>query len=343
MNARDYHTRAKNYADQGKYSEAIADYNTAIKLDPNNPDYYSNRGVAYFRLKKYDEAVADESKAIELNPLDDVPYANRGAALYWQNKYSEALLDYSKTIELNSTESAYYTARGVIYYQQGRYSEAMVDCNKAIELGFLVSPAYDTRGLIYFRGKKFDEAIADYKKAIELNPRCIYTNSYKNRGDAYSQQGKFSEAIADYSKAIEDNPKAINSYIGRAKAYQNIGQVAQSFNDQEKIYQLTKCPSLKDMCKFFILSNHGKIIARNGIRHFIDNTSIDPGNKSVTDALRETLEQNNITPDTIDLKRKAQGLITGVPTLFDEIRKEEKFYLNCQLEERATKRQKMSL
>ena len=51
-----------------QYSEAIADYDKAIELDPNFAAAYTNRGTAKAQLKQYSEAIADYDKAIELDP-----------------------------------------------------------------------------------------------------------------------------------------------------------------------------------------------------------------------------------------------------------------------------------
>ncbi len=49
--------KLKNTANQlfqeGKYEKAIQVYDEAIKLNPNNAIYYSNRGFANFRLERY--------------------------------------------------------------------------------------------------------------------------------------------------------------------------------------------------------------------------------------------------------------------------------------------------
>ncbi|MES0385800.1 MAG: tetratricopeptide repeat protein [Hyphomicrobium sp.] len=42
--------------DKGKYDDAIADYDKAIALDPNDATAYTNRGVAFGRKGEYDRA-----------------------------------------------------------------------------------------------------------------------------------------------------------------------------------------------------------------------------------------------------------------------------------------------
>lgn len=45
-------------------SLAIQDYCKAISLNSNNPDFYSNRGIAYAMEKNYEKALGDFNRAI---------------------------------------------------------------------------------------------------------------------------------------------------------------------------------------------------------------------------------------------------------------------------------------
>ena len=53
------------------------------------------------KLKQYKEAIADFDKAIELNPEDSAAYNNRGNAKDEFKQHKEAIVDYDKAIELN--------------------------------------------------------------------------------------------------------------------------------------------------------------------------------------------------------------------------------------------------
>ena len=65
---------------------ALADYNKAIELDPDDAIVYNNRGLLYKAQKKEDLALADFNKAIELNPKYVTAYTNRGSLYSDQKK-----------------------------------------------------------------------------------------------------------------------------------------------------------------------------------------------------------------------------------------------------------------
>jgi len=50
-----------------KFEEAIEHYTSAIKLDPKNHVFFSNRSASHASLKQYTEAIADAKQCIKLN------------------------------------------------------------------------------------------------------------------------------------------------------------------------------------------------------------------------------------------------------------------------------------
>ena len=50
----------------GQYERAIQDFNEALRLDPQAPSVYRDRGLAYQSMGKSEEAERDLAKAKEL-------------------------------------------------------------------------------------------------------------------------------------------------------------------------------------------------------------------------------------------------------------------------------------
>ncbi|PZV22794.1 MAG: hypothetical protein DCF12_20155, partial [Snowella sp.] len=68
VTAIDYYNRGLAKSDSGDYQGAIADYNQAIKLNPDYALAYCNRGNSKVNLGDYQGAIADYNQAIKLNP-----------------------------------------------------------------------------------------------------------------------------------------------------------------------------------------------------------------------------------------------------------------------------------
>ena len=81
--------------DAGDHSAAIATYDRATALNPNNAaGYIILRGVAKRDKGDYAGAIADYDRAIALNPNDAGFYRNRGFAKYGIRDYNGAITDY---------------------------------------------------------------------------------------------------------------------------------------------------------------------------------------------------------------------------------------------------------
>jgi len=51
-----------------QYPEAIEWYTKAIKAEPNDSTFYSNRSAAYMGVNKFKEALADAEMCIKIQP-----------------------------------------------------------------------------------------------------------------------------------------------------------------------------------------------------------------------------------------------------------------------------------
>jgi Flp pilus assembly protein TadD len=73
-----FHTAGVRKALEGDYHSAIADYDQALILSPQNPEIYYNRAVAHYSVGDSHLALQDFDQAIQLQPTMAEAYANRG-------------------------------------------------------------------------------------------------------------------------------------------------------------------------------------------------------------------------------------------------------------------------
>ncbi len=126
--------RGNYYYSKGKYNEALACYNWALELKPDDPATLMNRGVTYAKLERYEEALVDYNRSLELKPDDPATLTNRGVTYAKLERYEEALADYNRPLELRPDDPATLTNRGVAYAKLEKYKEALADFNRSLEL-----------------------------------------------------------------------------------------------------------------------------------------------------------------------------------------------------------------
>ncbi|MEO1491159.1 MAG: tetratricopeptide repeat protein [Pseudomonadota bacterium] len=93
--------RGLAHAARGNYLAALADYDAAIALDPDNAAAFSNRGNAHAALGDMLKALADHSRAIEIDPKYVSAWHNRGVDHEELGNPRAALADYRQALDLD--------------------------------------------------------------------------------------------------------------------------------------------------------------------------------------------------------------------------------------------------
>lgn len=163
-----YVNRGVIYKAQGKFEEALQDYNTAIDINPLSAESYSNRGNLLLTLKRYDDALTDLNAAVRLNPQLDKSFLNRGNCFYLLKQYDAAEKDFSTSIRLNSRNTSSLNNRGLVYFRQQRFEKALEDFTAALRMDNKYGSAYFNRALTYQKLGRMDEARRDFASAAAL-------------------------------------------------------------------------------------------------------------------------------------------------------------------------------
>jgi tetratricopeptide (TPR) repeat protein len=127
--------RAFAYEDLRQYDRAEADYNSALQIEPVDPDFYAKRGFYFTRRGRYDDALADFRRGSELAPKDGgYPYGE-GQVYEKLGQHEKAVERFTEAIRRDAKVTTYYRERGSAYNYLGKYNEALTDYDKALSLG----------------------------------------------------------------------------------------------------------------------------------------------------------------------------------------------------------------
>ncbi len=96
----------------GNYTNAIADFTSAVEINPDYLEAYNNRGlVRLMGTGEYEKAIEDFSKAIELNANFANPYCGLGLTYKALNKKTEAITNLEKCLALSRDPTLTETAQ----------------------------------------------------------------------------------------------------------------------------------------------------------------------------------------------------------------------------------------
>jgi tetratricopeptide (TPR) repeat protein len=205
-----------------------------IDNNPQDPNGYNIRGIAYAEAGRTREALSDFDRAIELNPQFYQAYANRGLVERNQGRYSDALVDYNRALQINPNYAIAYAGRGLSYQAQGQTELALADFNQALSLDPADSRTYYSRGLIYKAQGQDELAIADFTSAISFQPR-VY-EPYYARGEVYLARGAYSSAFDDFFQVIQNVASTADAAGTLAEAWTLLGQALEGQDDLETAY-----------------------------------------------------------------------------------------------------------
>ena len=236
ISAATYFFRGFAKSELGLYHEAISDYDTAIRLEPDYAKAYVNRGVAKGKLKEYFAAIVDFDTAIRLKPDDAHAYVNRGVAKGKLKEYFAAIADFDTAIRLNPDDAAAYNNRGLAKADLKEYFAAIADFDMAIRLRPDYAHAYYNRGITKADLKEYFAAIADFDTAIHYKPDFAY--AYYNRGLAKHNLKQYLPAISDYDMAIRLEPDDALAYYNRGLAKSDLKQYAAAIVDYTQAIRL---------------------------------------------------------------------------------------------------------
>jgi tetratricopeptide (TPR) repeat protein len=239
--------------DLGDYKGAIADYNEAIRLNPNASSTYitySLRGSVKYLLGDYEGAIADYNEAIRLNHNYANAYLNRGRSKFSLDDPKGAIADYNEAIRLNPNDlNTYitYIQRSLAKYQLGEYEGAIDDCNEAIHLNPDFYFTHQLSATIWDRRftdsqqnhVDLEQAISAYERAVALSSehqsklREELTDAQYRLGLCYVQQGRWYDGLAKLRSSL-DYYRQTDNLERRADVLAQIARVHLLFGDWDR-------------------------------------------------------------------------------------------------------------
>jgi tetratricopeptide (TPR) repeat protein len=181
------------YLNRGEVKQALAAYDTALKIEPRAAMVMVNASMAYSRMGEQNKAEEFLLKAIKVAPDNAPAHFNLGLLKAEQNQPKEAERELGEAFRLDPQMAAAAYNLCILTIKE-RPQEALSWCRKAVELNPR-EPKYAFTLAYYHRGQGHLEAAATTLQEL-LAQRPAFADAYLLLAEIYGQQGNRSEAAA---------------------------------------------------------------------------------------------------------------------------------------------------
>jgi len=172
-----YISEGMSFYKLGEYDKAIENFNSAIKLNPNDPLPYRMIGLSYYKKSNYDEALKYLTISLAMEGENTITLSIIGNIYYSQKRYNNAVLVYEK---LFNTENNSFVAFRLVksFINVGKYKEAVEYGEKALNSNI----SWDT-----IDQKTF---VATLREAYIKYASYLEKNGKKNEAKIYTEKAK---------------------------------------------------------------------------------------------------------------------------------------------------------
>jgi tetratricopeptide (TPR) repeat protein len=196
------------YLQQQKTNEARDCFQKVVKLHATYPgtlpNAWNNLGILSAREGDYDQAIDDFQSALKIDPQHSIALQNLGSAYRQKKDWPQAKAVLDRALALNSDDPEANYTLGMVYAQQNDAEHAEEYLKKAITARPAYPEALNNLGILYLRSQRIPQAIQSFEESIRLAPG--YDQSYLNLARVYAIQGNREKATATLQQLLQQHP-----------------------------------------------------------------------------------------------------------------------------------------
>lgn len=220
----------------GNVEEAYSDFQTALRLQSNDPNAWSGLGNLYLQEGQTVLAIQNFQKALQIQPAFPMACYDLGNAYIQDHQMDLAIRWWQKAVALQPGFPMAHNNLGNASMLQGRVADAIQQWKAALKYQPDLSSAQ--MNLAWVLATCPDPSLRDGAAALALAQHASQLSGGQNPvvlralAAAYAENGQFPDAIATAQLALQissqSNPRLAASLQSQLKSYQN----NQPFRDQ---------------------------------------------------------------------------------------------------------------
>ena len=222
-----HHNLGVALAGEGRFPEAIEQYQAALQIEPNAANVQTDYGNALAKSGRIPEAIAHFEAALRVLPDSPITHndlANALAAI--PESVPEAIAEYRTALRLKPD------------YEEARNNLARVQSNAA-EMQYNV-------GIDLARSRRPEEAIPHFEEALRLKPDHV--DAHNNLGVVLAGAGRVQEAISHFEAALRIDPNSADAHVNLGIALSGMpGRTPEAIQHFEAALRIKPDPEIRQL------------------------------------------------------------------------------------------------
>ena len=183
----------------GQYEKALADFDRANAVKPNDETTVHIRALCLEKLGRPEEAWAAYTFYEQQFPPNKDVLFHAGNCLMGLKRYEEAIGRYAKVIALDPRHLDALNNQANAWFNLKNYEKAEVAFSSTLAINPDFLPGLNNRGAVRLSLGKWNEAIADFTKSLSIDPN--QGQVFRYRSMALDRLGRKAEAAVDKAEA----------------------------------------------------------------------------------------------------------------------------------------------
>jgi tetratricopeptide (TPR) repeat protein/predicted aspartyl protease len=219
--AADYSRRGAVFASRRDFEQALANLTRACELNPDNAEYFYQRGMVHWELKQGAAALSDLDRALTLKPDYLAALVARADLLLQSSNKQRAGADLDAANAIAPQRADVRLAMAGIYQRADLPAPAIAQYDL-----WIASHADDARlpealnSRCWARaltGMDLALALTDCNAALKRSDKssALFARAANSRGLVFLRMGNYDKSWSDYDAALKTNPQDAWSWSGR--------------------------------------------------------------------------------------------------------------------------------
>lgn len=142
--------KGMNAARQGRIEEAVLEFKTALKIEPETSDAYFGLGMVYQQKGLLEEALSYYKKSIESDPTNTDAMFNIGSINMFREDFNAAIEMFQLLSKITPEDPQVFLNLGSSFLSLGQLDDAITSLEEALHL----DPGYSKAQILLIQAKQ---------------------------------------------------------------------------------------------------------------------------------------------------------------------------------------------